>query len=67
MRWVCAVTLNAAWLQPWQDGALLLKTPTRYIQLLLEGESVDRSQMDIEYKTCDIRNWGEKNNIYFST
>jgi hypothetical protein len=28
-----------------------------------EGESVNRSQMDIKRKTCDIRNW---KSIYFS-
>jgi hypothetical protein len=31
-----------------------------------EGESVNRSQIDIKLKTCDIRTW-EKKNIYFST
>jgi hypothetical protein len=32
-----------------------------------EEESVNRSQMDVKPKTCDIRNWGEKTPIYFST
>jgi hypothetical protein len=28
-----------------------------YIILYYEGESVNRSEMDIESKICDIRNW----------
>jgi hypothetical protein len=35
-------------------------------RLLYEGESVNRSQMDIKRKTHDIRTW-KKKNIYFST
>jgi hypothetical protein len=35
--------------------AVWTSLPFRY-----EGESVNRSQMDIKPKTCDIRNWGEK-------
>jgi hypothetical protein len=27
---------------------------------LYEGESVNRSQMDIKRKTCDIRTWGKR-------
>jgi hypothetical protein len=36
---------------------------SRFIKLY-EGESINKSQMDIKRKTCDIRTW---KNIYFST
>jgi hypothetical protein len=36
----------------------------RYQPRMREGESVSRSQMDINCKTCDIRTW---KNIYFPT